>query len=493
MRFPCILLALSLLCATRSSVCSAKELLLTNEWQTVGENETLPAGAHIRMDMTTGEKTAKLLDENDVDDPSSLAVQVEPDGSATQIETPPPPAEKKKVKVTYVSQETYDYDMMYRTLSKLPPDEQVRMGLPELPPGTGDNSPLTLKEREMFQTKMKQIWEARQQELKTLQDESQMDMPELLKDRIVRLQAYLDDPYTHLMQLRDLGDDDIVEREEGIVTDIESVLIDLEYHLADLDMTRDFHTLGGWPLLVSLVHDSVHHQTTKNNQTTTTTEEEETDDLVQRVQRHAAWAIGTAVKNTEEFYPYAVEKMVVDGKPTTPLALLVDQIHTNPDKKTRQKVIYALGSLLRANRMAQRYFLKIDGPPTLSRALQEILGGSSGSDIGLAKRILALTGDIVSDIVLHDDHHQNIIDAFSTADFCQSTLDSLEYKALKETAVRAMQSLVTFCNWDNEVAVVAAMVKVKRSWQGEPDIDPQIRRELLDLVSDTIDRIKAKK
>jgi len=33
-------------------------------------------------------------------------------------------------------------------------------------------------------------------------------------------------------------------------------LLSLEDHLADIDMSRDFHNLGGWPHLVALLHPS---------------------------------------------------------------------------------------------------------------------------------------------------------------------------------------------------------------------------------------------
>jgi hypothetical protein len=146
--------------------------------------------------------------------------------------------------------------------------------------------------------------------------------------------------------------------------------------------------------------------------------------------------------------------------------------------------------MLRGNRSAQLHFLQIDGPQSLSRVLKHIL--NNGEDTGLAKRILALTGDIVADVILHDDSHHDIVNAFSTTLFCQSMLNSLEITALRETSVRAMQSMVPFCNWDSENAVTA-LAQVKRSWQVEPDIDPQVRREMLDLVGNVIDRVKEKK
>ena len=40
----------------------------TNEWQTIKPGQAIPRGLHVRMDLTTGEKQAKLMDKNEVTD-----------------------------------------------------------------------------------------------------------------------------------------------------------------------------------------------------------------------------------------------------------------------------------------------------------------------------------------------------------------------------------------------------------------------------------------
>jgi hypothetical protein len=44
--------------------CSAKEIVPTKKWQRVMENDTLPAGMHINVDLQTGEKWAKIADDS---------------------------------------------------------------------------------------------------------------------------------------------------------------------------------------------------------------------------------------------------------------------------------------------------------------------------------------------------------------------------------------------------------------------------------------------
>ena len=45
----------------------SKEVEATSEWTLLGENDTVAAGMHVRMDLTTGEKWVKTIDENESD------------------------------------------------------------------------------------------------------------------------------------------------------------------------------------------------------------------------------------------------------------------------------------------------------------------------------------------------------------------------------------------------------------------------------------------
>jgi hypothetical protein len=39
-----------------------------------------------------------------------------------------------------------------------------------------------------------------------------------------------------------------------VLSEVNDALLQLEDHLGDIDMARDFRTLGGWPHLVDLLH-----------------------------------------------------------------------------------------------------------------------------------------------------------------------------------------------------------------------------------------------
>jgi len=118
----------------------------------------------------------------------------------------------------------------------------------------------------------------------------------------------------------------------------------LEYQLNDIDMSRDFHSMGGWILLTSLLTDHIHGldlaiqeivaaQNWTATATTTSSTRVETDDTatnqassltlsneqqvyiqqlrdaIWKVQSLASWSIGTAVKNVEEFHHWALEDL----------------------------------------------------------------------------------------------------------------------------------------------------------------------------------------
>ena len=455
-----------------------KEIELTSEWTHLDQNDTVPAGAHIRMDLSTGERWAKLAT---ITGEEITTTQVEIDSSTGGIvalhnnhhnnDHKHQEQEQSTDKVIAENKQQYDYNMMHRTLSQLPPDEQKRIGgLPQLPQA----DKIDPETRKKFEKRMEEIWIQRQAELQAIQQEFMADMPKLLLARIRRIDSYLQDPYTHLMEDWN-DDDDNDEEKDAAVSHIVSVLLDLEHHLSDVDMTRDFHTLGGWPLLVSLLSDTVHQSV---NQTTLSADLEK---KVNDIQAHAAWAIGTAVKNMREFFPYAIEEFSIDDgisktTTTTAIHLLVTLIQnaaakddeTSSSSKLR-KSMYALGALLRGNREAQTLFCALDGPAVLLQLLLRQVAGSSSDP--LAKRILALADDIISDVDLHPKEPTMdafIIDAFSKEDWCQSALMCLEREddALQETALYTIRTMAPHCQWDKEL-VRASVTRLKQTWQEE--------------------------
>eukprot|EP00984_Skeletonema_dohrnii_P034057 scaffold32899_cov67-Skeletonema_dohrnii-CCMP3373.AAC.1 len=127
---------------------TAKEITATNEWQLLQENDTIPAGLHIRMDLSTGEKWAKLpSDENEesikaaavesdgghvaeMDSGGALTIVSDDDGNDDNDMN----NDNSSNKDSDSKQATKDYKMMHRVMSQLPPEELAPFGgLPALP------------------------------------------------------------------------------------------------------------------------------------------------------------------------------------------------------------------------------------------------------------------------------------------------------------------------------------------------------------------------
>ena len=331
-------------------------------WTRIGENDTIPAGMHVRIDMTTGEKWVKQIDEHDETDSAgqgqqSGSLQVSTNGATASVSSS---SERKP---------NYDYDRMHATLSQLPPEEHERMGgLPELPPPTS-----TKIDRQRFESRMKEIWEARQAELRRVQAEQMVDLPQVLKNQIQNLQNFV--------------------QGQRSVTSITEDLHELEFLLTDVDMARDFYTLQGWPWLIAIL---VGDQSHPYNGTLLEME---------NAQASAAWVVGTAVQNTGEFRPWVVEPiMLPNGTVLSALDGLLqvwnDQVHANTDEQytaTRalaQKVLYALSACLRRNPLAQHILHQQGEPSRLLKTLSET-GAESGPGRKLILRLLQLGHDLL--------------------------------------------------------------------------------------------------
>lgn len=144
-------------------------------------------------------------------------------------------------------------DRMLAALAGIPEAERLGMGL--------DIEAMRAIPLEERLVKLEELWTMRQQELREAYD-ALPKVNELLTARIE------------------------VMRDEGASeTALELVLTDLEDLLSDIDMARDFHSIGGFPTLASMLHVS----------------------RPEAVREVAAWAIGTAVKNENAHQLWVLE------------------------------------------------------------------------------------------------------------------------------------------------------------------------------------------
>lgn len=328
-------------------VVDAKEIEpKADAWTVIGENDTIPAGMHVRIDMTTGEKWVKQMTEEERSGGGGGRSSSDGGGSSVALQVSGDTVDDDTTsQTTRPSKQAYDYDRMYETLAQLPLEEFEPMGgLPEpVKPTTA-----TPEQRQFFEARMKEIWEKRQELLQQIQREQLIDLPEVLK--------------THIGFLRDYYNG----KGEHSITQIKDHLLELEFLVTDVDMARDFYTLQGWPwLLAMLLHD-------QSNETATAE--------VEGLQAAAAWVVGTAVQNTGEFVPYVVEPILLpNGTIISALDGLVhvwnDQIMNDDMESTTstlpQKVLYALSACLRGNLLAQHVFDQKKQPERLRQHLQD--------------------------------------------------------------------------------------------------------------------------
>ncbi|KAL3761333.1 hypothetical protein ACHAWU_000467 [Discostella pseudostelligera] len=510
-------------CSTTTTVSffffvESKEIVATHEWQRLGENDTLPAGLHVKLDLSTGEKWAKLPsddDEDNNDDGDKIdgdaggsgsggssgrktlvsSAVLDGTGALTILDNnnneQQHDSTQNEASSNDAAQEEDDdakYLMMHRVMSKLPPDELERFGgLPALP--SPDNNTalamqqLTDEQRQIFQKRMDELWTQRQMELKQAQ-ETLADFPEMLKERMATMTQYLEDVDGSLRKVLEerqqransvQNDDDSaeekeeetmeVEKEEVVLAnDIISALRDLEYLLSDVDNARDFHTMGGWSILVALLDENVHHSIPMSEDDA---RDEEVLVLVDKVQALAALCIGTAVSNLDEFRSWALEdvssaiaklshrqqlnvekvdkvsavslllatfedelslrsQLMGEGSMAIPNASNTAATSTSIPSWSnaryqshatyKLRAIYALGALLRGNPPAQQYFALHHGPEVLVRdalgTLSSVRGPSALADDGLTKldykfasKVLALGEDVIMDVLLHGEEY----------------------------------------------------------------------------------------
>jgi nucleotide exchange factor SIL1 len=488
----------------------AKEVVATKDWTLLGENDTVAAGMHIRMDLAKGQKWVKLPSAEEGDGrgdskdektaagdsrvsinqrqatstSSSSAVAVSVNGESTAEAANP-------VDESEDSEAPYDYDMMHRTLSQLPDEERARIALPEAPQPS-----MTDEQRALFEGRMRRIWLQRQEELKRFEQEFVADMPQILRDRIVRLQQYVNDPYKELLEMS-INNGDQQGAEKGsdsspVVTHIVSVLADLEYHLSDIDMTRDFYTLGGWPLLVSMLHDGTHAPNANQTAAVAGHDMSPVEEAVHHVQAHAAWALGTAVKNTGEFAPFVVEPLVllVPGQPAptmSALQVLLEQLShvdlvdaSKPLLNKVHKYLYALGSFVRGNPLAQRQFVALNGPRALEGLVDiHVSTVSRASSRKIVHRVVSIVDDLVRETSdPHVDGSDDLVRGISTPVWCESTsmllattlptapsAASILHPALRLAGATAPRCQQVDSDWSHRVRAAAS--DLLRHWQDE--------------------------
>jgi len=104
-------------------------------------------------------------------------------------------------------------------------------------------------------------------------------------------------------------------------------LLELEDLLSDIDNAKDFHTIGGWPTLASLLIPPEVLSSPNTNSSSSI-----------ELQTVAAWAVGSAVKNSYDYQLWTIDSLLIgdenSGQQVTVIQLLVDIIRLYNSKES---------------------------------------------------------------------------------------------------------------------------------------------------------------
>ena len=532
---------------------NAKEIEATDEWQIVAEGDTIPAGLHVKMDLETGTKWVKLLKDDEGSSTAVLAMDEANDGDVSIESEGRTYNIKKDVKITQLPKDAKaspeqaqkitsqllkqaqeeekrkqnfaksifdlndfendasidesDYESMYRSLLSLPEEDKKNMNLPEHPFGFGvdiGEDEGKKAELDMFIRKVKEIWNERQEVLKRLEEEFLANIPDIIRDKITFLNGYVSSPLKHLKAITENSQDNNQDANEGGDMNIIETLEDLEYHLMDLDNARDFHIMGGWPLLVSLLTDGIHRldqvlqniitaqnftEVPHNNEASEKIMVElpeaqqlyiqSVQEAIWDVQSVASWCIGTAVKNIDEFQPWALEDLsdylqypLLENQSENSMSSLnvisillsrlknshsIDSslVQSKSWIKLKQKEMYALGALLRGNKDALHHFNFMDGASALSQFYHAVASSGQDSahlkDMSVAKllnRVMILGQDLSIDMGEKNEYSK----LYTDEGWCNMpmTILSNTSRIIQRQALENMIQLAPHCNFDKE-------------------------------------------
>lgn len=214
-------------------------------------------------------------------------------------------------------------------------------------------------------------------------------------------------------------------------------------------------------------------------------------------------------------------------------------------RTSKLRAVYALGSLLRGNPLAQQQFVSENGPHILVQYALNALSDTTASggvvtklDYKLASKVLALGADIVMNILLQEDDYRDdahdgdgttisgsnqMIRALTTEPWCDLSLRMLSppiqvvgesfARGMKERALSAIRALGPACRMNHQLQCsiesttnenrectqeesswgVSEIMKVKSEWnrEGSGDgLDSVYRRELLDLIDGVLEALQ---
>lgn len=304
-------------------------------------------GLHVRLNLETGKREAKLVDPNEEDTQESMrSVVVDPNAKETTVTvstdisgdivteasddntltvTDEEVVSDKEISediasaneedaVAEAAEPNWNHEKIYDVLQALPEPPKVEgMDIHEA------HEKLSPAE---FRQQIVTLWKKRQAELKEALESLQDDAKYLGK---------------LLEQFKDA-------EQNGDIEGQLSVLEVLEWEVQDLDKTHVFNFIGGFGIIAEYLNST---------------------NLP--IRAHAAWVVGSAAKNYKDGQEWAIDAGVV---PKLVDSLTLEVPSTKDAAKDvlegKKKAIYALSSIVRSNERGQRLFSLYNGPELLA-------------------------------------------------------------------------------------------------------------------------------
>uniref|UniRef100_K3WKB0 Nucleotide exchange factor Fes1 domain-containing protein n=1 Tax=Globisporangium ultimum (strain ATCC 200006 / CBS 805.95 / DAOM BR144) TaxID=431595 RepID=K3WKB0_GLOUD len=452
------------------------EFVATDEWKEILPGQGIPRGLHVRMNLETGKKEAKLMDPTDVEvDESMRSVVVEQDATvtiATDVSGEIDTVVSKKEPASHdgsilpidntgaqEKEEEQSAEASGENADEAPPARwepawnhekiyEVLQALPEPPTLDGmDIYEAHAKlSKEEFRKQIITLWKQRQKDLKDAMDTMQDDAKYLGK---------------LLEQFRDA-------EQEGNTDEQLNVLEVLEWEVQDLDKTHIFHFIGGFDIISGYLNST---------------------NL--RVRAGASWVIGTASKSYRDGQNWAID---AGALPKLIQSLALDAAQNDDPKavfEVKKKALYALSSLVLFNDRGQRLFL-------LHNGLERLAGLFDGTH---PKNVQLKVALLIHDLLLETTDSTEAPKDRASLQQIQESLKSIEWCARlssfflnNATQLRqrqalevmgAMRNQLPSCQETFQAAGVKQVVDVvATSFAQDEDLDEEEKQELLAFVND---------
>ncbi|KAF1330189.1 hypothetical protein FI667_g5421, partial [Globisporangium splendens] len=452
------------------------EFVATGEWKEILPGQGIPRGLHVRVNLETGKKEAKLMDSTDVEvDESMRSVVVEQDATvtvATDVSGEIDTVVSKKESASHdggiipvdnadAQEEEQSAGVSDENADEAPPAPrepawnhekiyEVLQALPEPPTlnGMDIHEAHAKLSKEEFRKQIIALWKQRQQDLKDAMDTMQDDAKYLGK---------------LLEQFRDA-------EQEGNADEQLNVLEVLEWEVQDLDKTHIFHFIGGFDIISGYLNST---------------------NL--RVRAGASWVIGTASKSYRDGQNWAID---AGALPKLIQSLALDAAQNDDPKavfEVKKKALYALSSLILFNDRGQRLFL-------LHNGLERLAGLFDGTH---PKNVQLKAALLIHDLLLEAADSTEAPESKTSLQKIQESLKSSEWCTRlssfflnNATQLRqrqaleimgAMRNQLPSCQETFQAAGVKQVVDVvATSFAQDDDLDEEEKQEILAFVNDIV-------